>query len=110
MRMMMMIMMTIMVMMMMSRRGRIALQVSLGGHTASPPLRLLLRPALWHALRLCRHSSPVRIVVVVVSRVLVGKFLRLVVMFLGTLLVVLERVDHDKDDRACVILCLTRHS
>ena len=31
-------------------------------------------------------------------------------MFLGTLLVVLERVDHDKDDRACVILCLSRHS
>ena len=31
-------------------------------------------------------------------------------MFLGTLVVVLERVDHDKDDRACVILCLSRHS
>ena len=51
-----------------------------------------------------------RVLVVVVSRVLVGKFFRMVVMFLGTLLVVLERVDHDKDDRACVILCLSRHS
>ena len=106
-------------MMMMSRRGTIALQVSLGGHTASPPeLRLLLRSAR-HALRLCRHSSPVvgivvvnRVLVVgvVVSRVLVAVFFRMVVMFLGTLLVVLERVDHDKDDRACVILCLSRHS
>ena len=54
--------------------------------------------------------SRVLVVVVVVSRVLVGKFFRMVVMFLGTLLVVLERVDHDKDDRACVILCLSRHS
>ena len=37
---------TTMMMMMMSRRGTIALQVSLGGHTTSPPLRLLLlRPA-----------------------------------------------------------------
>ena len=35
--MMMMMMMLMMLMMTMSRRGTIALQVSLGGHTASPP-------------------------------------------------------------------------
>ena len=94
-------------MMRMLGRGTIALQVSLGGRLSSSA-SLAAAPGTRHALRLCRHSSPVGILVV--SRVLVGVFFRMVVMFLGTLLVVLERVDHDKDDRACVILCLSRHS
>ena len=102
-------------MMRMLGRGTIALQVSLGGRLSSSAS--LAAPGTRHALRLCRHSSPVRIVVVstffvvlVVSRVLVVVVNRMVMVFLGTLLVVLERVDHDKDDRACVILCLSRHS
>ena len=103
-------------MMMMLGRGTIALQVSLGGRLSSSA-SLAAAPGTRHALRLCRHSSPVRIVVVstffvvlVVSRVLVVVVNRMVMVFLGTLLVVLERVDHDQDDRACVITCLSRHS
>ena len=101
-------------MMMMLGRGTIALQVSLGGRLSSASLAA---PGTRHALRLCRRSSPVGIVVVstffvvlVVSRVLVVVVNRMVMVFLGTLLVVLERVDHDQDDRACVITCLSRHS